>query len=191
MRLGLVPSGAMRREQAVLAHHPPHAPRARANAGDAQPRPYLAVAFTVKVKVDDLSADMFRQVRATRDRVRPRVAAKTIDASARDVPHARDARQTIKIEAGSSFGSCATSFPENAFLRMLWRRASAFSISSGPSGCHRTRLLKLCEAVTLWRAPARCPRRLCPSSRFGPAVFWRDWRGISALRRWSSLAEAR
>jgi predicted nuclease with RNAse H fold len=79
--------------------------------------------------------------------------------------------RSSKIEAGSSFGSCATSFSENAFLRMLWRRASAFSISSGPSGCHRTRLLESCEVVTLWRAPARCPRRLCPSSRFGPAVF--------------------
>ena len=91
MRLGLGPSGAMRREQAVLAHNPPHAPRARANAGEAQPRPYLAVAFAVKAGVDDLSADMFRQfrvrtcsdgTRTTRDRIRPRVAAKTIDAGA-------------------------------------------------------------------------------------------------------------
>src|ERR1019366_9656498 len=89
MSLGLGPSGAMRREQAVLPHHPPHAPRAHANAGEAQPRPYLAVAFAVKAGVDDLSADMFRQVRigtssegtgTTRDRVRLRLPAKTIDA---------------------------------------------------------------------------------------------------------------
>ena len=91
VRLGLGPSGAMRREQAVLAHHPPHAPRARANASEAQPRPYLAVAFAVKAESGDLSADMFRQLRVRtcsdgtrtrRDRVRPRLAAKTIS-----VPH--------------------------------------------------------------------------------------------------------
>src|ERR1019366_4770186 len=91
MSLGFGPSGAMRRQQAVLAHPPPHAPRAHANAGEAQPRPYLAVAFAVKAGVDDLSADMFRQfrvrtcsdgTRTTRDRVRPRVAPKTIDAGA-------------------------------------------------------------------------------------------------------------
>src|SRR5208282_2859152 len=78
--------------------------RARANAGEAQPRPYLAVALAVKAESGDLSADMFRQLRVrtcsdgtrtTRDRVRPRLAAKTINASARDVPHARNSRQTI------------------------------------------------------------------------------------------------
>jgi len=102
MRLGLGPSGAMRREQAVLAHNPPHAPRARANVGEAQPRPYLAVAFAVKAGVDDLSADMFRQFRVRtcsdgpgrRAIVSDRVSLrKPINASARDVPHARNARR--------------------------------------------------------------------------------------------------
>ena len=48
------------------------------NTGDAQPRPYLAVALAVEAKSGDLSADMFRQLRVrtcsdgtrtTRDRV--------------------------------------------------------------------------------------------------------------------------
>src|SRR5271154_5449324 len=37
--LGLVASNAMRREQAVLAHHPSHTTGAGANASKAQPRP--------------------------------------------------------------------------------------------------------------------------------------------------------
>jgi hypothetical protein len=39
VRLGLGASNTMRREQAVLAHHPSHTAGARANAGKAQPRP--------------------------------------------------------------------------------------------------------------------------------------------------------
>jgi hypothetical protein len=39
VRLGLGASNAMRREQAVLAHHPSHTAGARPNAGKAQPRP--------------------------------------------------------------------------------------------------------------------------------------------------------
>src|ERR1019366_2436337 len=49
VRLLLGASDAMGREQAVLSHHPAHAARARANASNAQSRPYLAVAFAVKV----------------------------------------------------------------------------------------------------------------------------------------------
>jgi hypothetical protein len=62
VRLGLSPSGAMRREQAVLTHHPTHTAGVRANAGDAQPRPYLAVAIAVKAGTGDPPADMFRQL---------------------------------------------------------------------------------------------------------------------------------
>ena len=39
VRLGIGASNAMRREQAVLAHHPSHTAGARANASTAQPRP--------------------------------------------------------------------------------------------------------------------------------------------------------
>jgi hypothetical protein len=39
VRLGLGASNAMRREQAVLAHHPSHTAGARTNASKSQPRP--------------------------------------------------------------------------------------------------------------------------------------------------------
>jgi hypothetical protein len=39
VRLGLGTSNSMRREQAVLAHHPSHTAGARANASKAQSRP--------------------------------------------------------------------------------------------------------------------------------------------------------
>ena len=39
VQLGLGTSNAMRRKQAVLAHHPSHTTRAGANASKAQPRP--------------------------------------------------------------------------------------------------------------------------------------------------------
>ena len=49
VRLLLVAPDAMGREQAVLSHHPAHAARARANPGNAQSRPYFAIAFAVEV----------------------------------------------------------------------------------------------------------------------------------------------
>src|ERR1019366_5600580 len=62
VRLLLVAPDAMARQQAVLSHHPAHAAWARANPGNAQSRPYLAIAFAVKVGRFDCSADMIGQV---------------------------------------------------------------------------------------------------------------------------------
>jgi len=50
MRFGLCSPSAMRREQSVFAHDAPHTTWARANAGGAQPRPYLAITLAVKTK---------------------------------------------------------------------------------------------------------------------------------------------
>src|SRR3974390_3915468 len=64
VRLGRGPPHAMRREQFVLTHDTPHAAGARANVGDAQSRPYLAIALAVKTGARDGMADMFPPIRA-------------------------------------------------------------------------------------------------------------------------------
>src|SRR5271157_5310890 len=96
-------------EQAVLSHHPAHAARARANLGNAQSRPYFAIAFAVKVGRFDFPADMIGQVSirtgacrtgATGDRRRCRSLEKAIHAGARDIPRARDPRQAITTRRG-------------------------------------------------------------------------------------------
>src|ERR1700704_4908468 len=60
VRLSLGASNAMRREQAVLAHHPSHTAGARTNASKSHPCPYLAVALAMKAGGDYLLADMAR-----------------------------------------------------------------------------------------------------------------------------------
>jgi hypothetical protein len=91
MRFGLCSPSTMRREQSVFAHDAPHTTWARANAGGAQPRPYLAITLAVKTKTRDVTTDMFRQfgVRTGADGagtapggVRRRLDASTIDAGA-------------------------------------------------------------------------------------------------------------
>src|SRR5271168_4466462 len=110
VRLLLVAPDAMGREQAILSHYPAHAARARANPGNAQSRPYFAIAFAVKVGRFDFPADMIGQVsirtRACRtgattgDRRRWRSLEKAINAGARNAPRARDPRQAITTRRG-------------------------------------------------------------------------------------------
>src|SRR3954454_9896164 len=104
VRLSLRASDAMRREQAVLAHHPSYPARACANARKAQARPYLAVALAVQAGGGYLLPDMVCQfgirtcperTRATGSRFRGRLFERAIDAGARELPHARYPRQTI------------------------------------------------------------------------------------------------
>src|SRR6202044_1466967 len=73
--------------------------RARANPGNAQSRPYFAIAFAMKVGRFDFPADMIGEVSirtracrtaATGDRRQGRSLEKTIHASARNTPRARD-----------------------------------------------------------------------------------------------------
>src|SRR4249920_3202306 len=99
----------MGREQAVLSHHPAHAARARANPGNAQSRPYFAIALAVKVERFDFPADMIGQISiktracrtgATGDRRRCRSLEKAIHAGARNTPCARDPRQAITTRRG-------------------------------------------------------------------------------------------
>src|SRR5271169_1443133 len=99
----------MRREQAVLAHHPSHTAGARANASKAQSRPQLAVALAVKAGGIYLPANMICQfrirtcadrTRATGDCVRRRLFERAINAGARDLPHACNSRQTVTASKG-------------------------------------------------------------------------------------------
>src|SRR3977135_3124258 len=60
VRLSLGASNAMRREQAVLAHHPSHTAGARTKPVKAQQCPYLAVALAMKAGGGYLLADMAR-----------------------------------------------------------------------------------------------------------------------------------
>src|SRR5208283_1337575 len=89
MRLDLCSPRAMRRQQSVFAHDTSHAAGARANASDAQPRPYLAIALAVKTKPRDVTTDMFRQfgVRTCADGAgtMPGGARRRLDASTIDV----------------------------------------------------------------------------------------------------------
>src|SRR5512136_3363913 len=61
VRLGRRRHSAMRRKQSIFAHYPPHPPRAGANAGDPEPRPYLPVALTMEFRGFDLAADVIGQ----------------------------------------------------------------------------------------------------------------------------------
>src|SRR5580693_9169842 len=106
----------MGRKQAVLSHHPAHAARARANPGNAQSRPYFAIAFAVKVGRFDFPADMIGQVSirtrayrtgaTTGDRRRWRSLEKAINAGARNAPRARPApghnNETWKVRPSGS-----------------------------------------------------------------------------------------
>ena len=84
--------------------------RARANPGNPQSRPYFAIAFAMKVGRFDFPADMIGQVSiptracrtaATGDHRRGRSLEKTIYASARNTPRARDPRQAINASPGN------------------------------------------------------------------------------------------
>src|SRR3954452_889352 len=101
--------GTLVRQQAVLAREPQDAAPAGADAGEAQPRPQLAVALAVEGAVLQQLPDLPDQgrVRHRADRPRPRPpplaairAAVAVDGRPRDAPQARDPLDPVRLGGG-------------------------------------------------------------------------------------------
>src|SRR3954447_8051237 len=101
-------AGTLMGQQAMLAHQPQDAAPTGADAGEAQPRPQLAVAFAMKRTAGQELADRCHQVVIRRRPAWPRPlalrhagwAAVAIKSRARHAPEARDALQAVDLVRG-------------------------------------------------------------------------------------------
>src|SRR6478609_3860079 len=151
------PARALMRQQAMLAHEPQDAAAAGADAGEAQPRPQLAVALTVERAVLQELPDLRHQVlvrhRAKRSRsLAPhivQVVAMAVDGRPRHAPDPRHPLQAINLVRGGR---------DLAAHRLDLRRAKGRAVS-------RRSILASSSSLAMVRSPTFSFRRPISSSR--------------------------
>src|SRR6186997_900194 len=151
------PARALMRQQAMLAHEPQDAAAAGADAGEAQPRPQLAVALAVERAVLQELPDLRHQVlvrhRAKRSRsLAPhivQVVAMAVDGRPRHAPDPRHPLQAINLVRGGR---------DLAAHRLDLRRAKGRAVS-------RRSILASSSSLAMVRSPTFSFRRPISSSR--------------------------